>query len=442
MPINSVPGQASTGPIDSLFRDNPGDGTLGLPDYSPVPYTYAPLLGPEDAEPQWVLDQWRKGGYAAFKGSPDGLGALRNTGADRGSFMIQVICTATGVKLTSPDGSRAPEYTWGPRDFALAIRHPGDAPWSAASPRAYLAFTADTKTVGIRITTTAAQGPWDAEVADSAPIALGSAAFPVDPWDGAAHYFIVGCFGNNVICIIDNLWPIVFRAPRAYKRNANGTVDTTTFSNLPTTGTFGGYDCRSELTFLYAWYALQGASGDLFYYDLGPTTVQVAPTTTYTPTTLPSGESWAITGTATASKTGLQLAASSTATFSVQAPHGIISTRWGACQAQAGLQFRRQDATNYYIVTSTGISRYTNGAQTVNVTFTTPLKDGDHVVIYNFQTFYRAFVNGVQVANISNLAQGFTASGIGFFNPAGGTSQWRYLVHQPYYTSPSALPTT
>ncbi|WP_428957966.1 hypothetical protein [Streptomyces sp. cg35] len=438
MPLSSVPGQVAAGSIDALYRDDLGDGTLGTPDYSPVPYTYAPLLGPVDSEPQWVLDQFRKGAFAAFKGSPDGLGLLRSTGADRGSFGLKFICQATGVKLTSPDGSRAPEYTWGPQDFALAIRHPGTTTWSASSPRAYLAFTAATKTVGIRITTSAAEGPWDAEVADSAAITLGG-AFP-DPWDGVDHSLSVACFGSNVLVIIDNQWPIVFRAPRAYKRNANGTVDTAVFSNLPTTGSFGGYDNRSEQNFLYAWYALQGASGDLFYYDLGATSVQVPPATTYTPTTLPSGETWAITGTATASKNGLLLAASSTASFTVQAPHGIISTRWGATQANAGVMFRRQDASNYYIVTANAVVRYTGGAAFTNVAFGSPLQDGDHVVIHNFPTFYRVYVNGVLRAFTQSLVQGATANGVGFFNPAGGTSQWRYLVHQPYFTEPT-MPT-
>ncbi|MET7363289.1 hypothetical protein ABZS76_33295 [Streptomyces sp. NPDC005562] len=438
MPLNSVPGQVAAGPIDGLLRDNPGDGTLGLPDYSPVPYTYAPLLGPVEGDTQWVLDQWRKGGFAAFKGSPDGLGALRSTGADRGAFGVEFICEAAGVKVTSPDGSRAPDYTWGPRDFALAIRHPGTTTWTAASPRAYLAFTAETKTLGIRITTSAAEGPWDAEVADSAPIMLGG-GFP-DPWDGAAHTAYVACFGSNVLCVLDGKWPFVFRAPRAYKRNTDGTVDTTVFSNLPTTGRYGGYDNRNEQNFLYGWQALQGASGDLFYYDMGPTTVQTPPGSTYTPSTLPSGETWAITGTATASKNGLQLAASSTATFIVQAPHGYTCTRWGVTQAQAGLMFRRQNSTNYYILTSTGTARYTNGTPVAHATFTTPLKDGDHVIIVNGPTYYQVFVNGMQVAAFTALVQGESAGGIGFFNPAGGTSQWRYLVHQPVFTAPS-LPT-
>ncbi|MEU6362264.1 hypothetical protein [Streptomyces albidoflavus] len=440
MPLTSVPGQVAAGPIDALYRDNPGDGTLGLPDFSPVPYTYAPLLGPVDGEPQWVLDRWRNQGYAAFKGSPDGLGALRSLGAARGAFMVEVIAEATGTKLTSPDGTRAPEYTWGPRDFALALRHPGTTSWTPSSPRAYLAFTGETKTVGLRITTSAAQGPWDAEVADAAALPLGTGGFP-DLWNGAAHTLHVGVFGSHVLCIVDGRWPLTFRSPRAYKRNANGTVDTSVFANLPTTGEYAGYDNRSERNFLYGWTALQGPSGDLFTYDQGATSVQVPPATTYTPSTLPSGETWSVTGTATASRNGLQLAASSTATFTVQAPYGLICTRWGPCQTLAGVLFRYQDANNYYLATSTGVSRRVGGTNFTATPLTTPIQEGDHVVISNTRDYFRVFVNGIQSAYVGPLTSGATAGGVGFLNPAGGTSQWRYLVHQPI-PSVHSIPTS
>ncbi|MCX4799538.1 hypothetical protein OG497_37415 [Streptomyces sp. NBC_01242] len=439
MPLTSVPGQVSTGMIDALFRDDAGDGTLGLPDFSPIPYTYAPLLGIANGSPQWVLDQFRKGSYAALKGSPDGLGALRSTGADNGAFGVEFICQATGSRPVNPTGARAPGFTWGPRDFALAVRHSGATAANSTRAWAYVAFDGDKKTVGMRISVANNQlGPWDAELADSAPVQLGG-SLP-DPWDGNAHTALVASFGSNVLCIIDNKVAIPFRAPRAYKRRADGTTDTAVFSALPSTGAYGGYDNRSEQNYLYSWKALQGASGDFFFYDMGLTVVQPAPSTTYTPTVLASGEAWTLTGTATASKTGLQLAASSSAVFNSAVPYGLICTRWGACQAQAGLQFRRQDASNYYILTSTGTTRYTAGVPAVNATFATPIQDGDHVVVHNYPTTYAVYVNGVQYASFSSLVQGHGATGIGFFNPAGGTGQWRYIAFQPHFTDP-VLPT-
>ncbi|MFH8483109.1 hypothetical protein [Streptomyces sp. NPDC018055] len=439
MSLSSVPGQVSAGMIDALYRDNPGDGTLGRPDYSRVPYTYAPMLGASNGSRQWVLDQNRMSSYVAFKGSPDGLGALRSTGADDGAYGILYVCEATGTRAVSTNGLRAPEYTWGPRDFALAVRHSGSTAAEATRQWAYIAFNGDTKTVGMRISLANNQlGPWDAELADSAPIQLGG-TMP-DPWNGASHSAFVSAFGSHVLCILDGRVGIPFRAPRAYKRNPNGTVNTGVFSTLPSTGTFGGYDNRHERNYLYGWQALQGASGDFFYYDMGPTTVQVAPATTYTPTTLPSGETWAITGTATASKDGLLLAASSTAGFTTKVPHGLICTRWGVCQAQAGIRFRQQDASNYYLLTSTGTTRYTAGVPTSNIVFPVTIKNGDHVVIHNYRSQYVVYVNGVLFANFTGLVQGSAGAGVSFVNPAGGTSQWRYIAFQPYYNSP-ILPT-
>ncbi|MFE6000319.1 hypothetical protein ACFQ6C_26220 [Streptomyces sp. NPDC056454] len=439
MPLSSVPGQVAAGHIDSLYRDDAGDGTLGLPDYSPVPYVYAPMLGASNGSPQWVLDQNRTNSYVALKGSPNGLGALRDTGADNGAFGISYVCEATGARTVSTNGLRAPEHTWGPRDFALAVRHSGSPTADPARPWAYIAFNGDTKTVGMRISLANNQlGPWDAELADSAPIQLGGAM--TDPWDGAAHTVFASSFGTHVLCILDGKVGIPFRAPRAYKRNPNGSTNTGVFSALPSTGPYGGYDNRHERNYLYGWQALQGASGDFFYYDMGATAVQTAPATTYTPTTLPSGETWTITGTATASKDGLLLAASSSASFNTRVPHGLICTRWGVCQAQAGLRFRQQDANNYYLLTSTGTTRYTAGSPTSNIVFPVTIKSGDHVVIHNYRSQYKVYVNGALFANFTALVQGSAATGVSFYNPAGGTSQWRYIGFQPYFNSP-ILPT-
>ncbi|MGW7100373.1 hypothetical protein [Streptomyces sp. NPDC054838] len=435
MPLTSVPSQAAAGPIDAFYRDNPGNGTLGTPDYSPVPYVYAALLGPQGGDARWVIDQHRQGAYAAFKGSPDGLGALRNTGDNRGSFAVEFACLALGTPLTNPGQTRAPQYTWGPGDFALAVRHPGTVSWSASSIRAYIAFNAQNKTIGMRITTASAVGPWDTEIADSSPLAVAP-----DVWDGFAHTAYVATFGSNVVCILDGKRCYTFRSPRAYKRLANGTTDTSTFGSLPTSGNYGGYDNRNERNYLYGWTALQPASGDLFYYDQGVTAVQPPSAASHTPTLLPSGESWMVTGTATIDKDGLLLAASSTATFIVQAPHGLICTRWAACQAQAGLVFRRQDASNYFIVTSTGVTRYTAGVPSILATFTAPLADGDEVVLHNAPTSYRLLVNGTQTASLTGLTQGSTAAELGFSSPSSGPSRWRYIVHQPYPNDP-ILPT-
>lgn len=433
----SVPGQVSAGPIDGYLRDDIGDGTLGLPDCSLVPYTYAPLLGPVDSEPSWSVDQFRQGAFAAFKGSPDGYGALRSVGGARGAAAIAVIPANTGVKATTPDGSRSPDYAWGPRDFAIAVRHPGTASWVAANTRTYLAFTQATHSVGMRITTAAAQGPWDAELADSAWIYLVGL---VDLWDGNAHTFSVSTYGQNVFCLIDGVIGIPFRAPRAYKRNPNGTTDTAVFSNMPSTGNYIGYDCRGLESSLWSWAALQPGSGDFFFHDVGPTIVQPIPSTTATPATLPSGETWTVTGTATASKDGVTLGASSSMFFSPSGgmSYGTICTKWSTSVAEGGVLFRRQDASNYYLVTSTGVWRNIAGVMTKTATFTIP--NGAYVAITNIRDTYVVRVNGVQVAALTSVLLN-TATGIGFLSPAAGTSQFRYIAFQPSVTPP-VMPTS
>lgn len=431
-PLTSVPGQVTAGFIDGYLRDDAGDGTLGVPDLSLVPYTYAPLLGPVDGDLRWVIDEFKPGGFGAFKGSSDGLGALRSTGADNGAFMVQVIPQATGTKLTPPPLStlRDPDWTWGPRDFALAIRHPGTSSWDASNVRAYLAFMQATNTVGIQMTTPVAFGPWDTERADTSALSLGASGRP-NLWDGASHTITVATFGSHVLCTFD--WGVhcaTFRAPRSYQ-HALGLPVTGVYSNLPTSGPYGGYDARGSEAYLYSWTALQGASGDFFYYDEGALAVQVAPTTTYTPTVLPSGETWNLTGTVTASKNGILLAASSTAYFNVAAPHGLVATRWGAVQSGGGLLLRRTDASNYYLLSSTGLYRYTAGVlSNTLVTFTTPLATGDYVTLRNLPNQMLVWVNGQQVANVSP-SQGSTSTGIGFLSPSSGSSQFRFIGFQP-----------
>ncbi|MFE0490193.1 hypothetical protein [Streptomyces griseoaurantiacus] len=439
MGLTSVPGQVSAGLIDGLLRDDAGDGTLGLPDYSLVPYVYAPLLGPVDAAPQWVIDKFRLAAFAGFKGTADGLGALRLAGSDRSAAMITAIPQATGTRGVSPDGSRAPDFTWGPRDLALVVRHPGATTWSSASaPLSYIVLTQASNSIGMRLTVPAsAQGPWDAELADSAAIPLPAG---VNVWDGNAHSFAVSTFGQNAFCVVDEVIGFPFRAPRAYKRNANGTTDTAVHADMSATGPYVGYDTRGVSASLFGWNALQPASGDFFLYDMGATAVQTAPATTYTPTTLPSGETWSLTGTVTGSKNGVLLAANAAASFTLAHPYGLLCTQWGTAVAEGGLVFRRVDASNYYQVTSTGLYSVVGGTQTKFFTFPTPIAAGAHVAVRNWANQFRVYVNGVSVAF-------FTASfhaagaGVGFRSPAAGTSQWRYLAFQPMVTSPT-LPTT
>lgn len=432
-----VPGQVSAGVIDGYFRDDPGDGTLGTPDYSLVPYTYAPLLGPAESEPIWVLDQFRQNVFAGFKGSPDGLGVLRDTGQTNGAFCVDLVLTSTGVRPTSPDGSRSPDYTWGPRDAALAVRHPGDTAWVPGSVRAYVALDQTARTIGMRLTTADAEGPWDAEKADSAAISLAS-PFP-DLWNGSSHSLNVAAFGSNVLVIIDGRIGVPFRAPRAYKRNANGTVNTGVFANLPTTGRYGGFDTRGLANFLFYWTALEPASGDFFSYDMGATSVQTPPAGTFTPATLPSGEAWNRTGTVTGSKDGVLMAASSSMYFTPASPHGYIATRWGSTfAAEGGLIFRRQGAGNYYLLTSTGVWRYEASVGTKIISFSIPANA--HVLVQNFRSSYGVWVNGAQ-ATVQSTTYWPTAGGIGFLSPAAGSSQFRYIGFQPRPQSP-ILPTS
>jgi hypothetical protein len=242
-----------------------------------------------------------------------------------------------------------------------------------------------------------------------------------------------------VFVLIDNIIGIPFRAPRAYKREAGGWTNTAVFSNLPTTGDYVGYDARGQENYLYSWTALQPASGDFFFYDMGALSVQAPPATTSTPATTSSGETWSVTGTVTASKDGVLLAANATASFNVDWPYGALSTRWGTATAEGGLVLRKADANNYYQVTSTGIYRNVGGTLTKFHTFSTPIASGDHVVVRNWPDRIRVWVNGVSVAYY--LAASHTqARGVGFRSPATGTSQWRYIAFQPL-VSDIALPT-
>ncbi|MGA5598432.1 hypothetical protein ACPCSE_29780 [Streptomyces cellulosae] len=431
---NSVPGQVSAGIIDGLFRDNPGDGTLGLPDYSRVPYTYAPLLGPTASSPQWVVTRRSNGAFGGLKGNPDGYGALRSTGGPRGAAQIEVLPQTTGSGQQALDASRHPDFTWGPQDFAFAVRHPGAASWTAASTRAYVVFTRATNSVGMRLTTSAAQGPWDAELADSAAVSLDGL---INVWNGSAHTFTVGCFGQNVFVTIDDTITVPFRAPRAYKRNADGSTDLAVFSNLPSSGDYVGFDTRGAEAYLYGWTALQPPSGDFFYYDMGPLTVQTPPAGTYTPTTTATGETWIKSGTVTASKDGLLISTSGSATFNVDWPYGVVSTVWA--DTSGGFLFRWVDADNFYQVTTTGVFRSVGGTLTRFHTFATNLKIGDHVAVRNWPDSIRVFVNGVSVAYYS-VGYHREGRGIGFRSGSSTSSQWRFITFQPLVSSP-VLPT-
>ncbi|QDN94869.1 hypothetical protein FNV58_00650 (plasmid) [Streptomyces sp. RLB1-9] len=440
MAANSVTGQVAAGTIDGFLRDDQGDGTLGLPDYSLVPYTYSQMLGNETATPQWFIDQYRFARFAGFKGSPDGYGVLRDTGGVRGAASISVIPQSTGTITASPDGTRDPDYTWGPRDFAFSVRHPGTIWQSTSAARTYVALTQGNNTIGVRQTIPGAGnavGPWDAEKADSAAITLPTA---IKPWDGNPHSYTLSTFGQNVFCLIDNCIGFPFRAPRAYKRNANGTTNTAVFSDMSASGSFMGADYRGTDTALYQWDALQAASGEFFLYDMGATAVQAAPATTYTPTTTPSGETWSLSGTVTASKDGILLAANATASFNVDWQYGVLTTRWGTATAEGGLVWRKVDANNYYQMTSTGLYSCIGGTLTKFFTFTTPIAAGDHVAVRNWPGQIRVYVNGVSQTFllVTTLANG---KGVGFRSPSTGTSQWRYIHFQPLVSDPT-MPTS
>ncbi|MFF7198198.1 hypothetical protein ACFZAM_31380 [Streptomyces sp. NPDC008079] len=440
-PLVAVPGQRSVGTVDAFLRDNPGDGTLGVPDHSPFPYSYVAMLAPDRGDLRWSVDQFRAGESAGFKGAADGLGTLRNISAPglnyQNAFLVQVLPQTTGTRQ-APSGASTPDTQWGPRDFALAIRHPGNIAWDT-STRSYVAFMQATNSVGMRLTTTQSAGTWDAEVADSAAITLTNASLP-QIWDGNVHTISAATFGQNVLTTIDGRYAVPFRAPRAYHRNPNGTINTAVFDNLPSIGAYGGFDTRGTETYLYQWQALDAASGDCFYYDRGPLTVQTPNATTYTPTTLSSGETWVRTGTATGSKDGVLLAASSTLTWTVRAPHGLICTKWGTVATEGGVLLRRQDAANYYLITSTGAWIYTGGVGTKFATWTTPLAAEDNVVIRNLPSQLVVYVNGIQIGNFT-VGSFSNATGLGLLSPASGSSAFRYIAFQPL-PNPVILPTS
>lgn len=432
----SVAGQRLVGNIDGFFRSNPGDGTLGLPDMSRVPYVYAPMLEPVGGGLTWVIDQFRGDGLGAFKGSPDGMGALRDVaaGGSNNAYAVEVIPQNTGARQTG--ATRTPDTVWGPQDFALAVRHPGTSTWDG-STRCYVAFDKTAKTIGIRMTTPSSAGPWDAEIADSAPIALPSA---INLWDGNSHWISVGTIGQHVLVTIDNAWAVPFRGPRAYHRNADGSINTSIFSTFPLGGSYGGFDARGTQSWLYGWRALNVVSGDLFFYDYGPLVTQSPNATTFTPTNAISGEPYTITGTVTGSKDGVLLAASSSASFTVTQPYGVICTRWGTSVATGGgLVLRRQDASNYLLLTSTALVKVVAGVSTTITSLPLSINAGANVVVRNTPTYISVYVDGSRYGTVINTTQFAAAAGLGFISPAAGTSQFRYLLLQPL-PNPATLP--
>lgn len=451
-----VPGQFTSGVIDGFSRDPSTDGTLGNPDFSPLPYSYTAMLEPTTGQPQWTFGSTSASSgtlWGAFKGSPDGFGVLRDTGNNDASTLFRYTADSSPGIVIGPRygvGASAAQL-WSKKDFVVAVRSAG----GSSSPSCYLGFRSSGVARFFRALPTTSVGPWDVEPCDQPSYSLSG---KVDLWDGAPHDIIVTQVGLSVMALIDYKVPVLFPSPGTWHYVGTGLpgggVPTGSRYALPNTPGLGymGIDSRSTSATLSTWTALPSASADTFLWQpaYGPQDPPSA--ASYTPAAMTSNQNWTISGTATGSANGVLLASSSSMWCTpFRSSGGWISARFGSVAPLGGLVFRRLNDFNYLVLTQSGALNAVIGG-TANTLFTLPSSiptDAEVVLRYNATTAAIVVNYGaIAVGDMANLKTGIDISGqitngtdVGFVNPPGSTSQFRYLYHQPEYTVP-VLPTT
>ncbi|GAA1978788.1 hypothetical protein GCM10009738_66530 [Kitasatospora viridis] len=442
--------QYATGVLDAFGRVTV-DGTLGNPDFSPKPYTYAPALGPSLSSPQWSFGSPSASavlpGWGAKKGSPDGMAALRDVGSSDGSVLIQLIPQTTGVVLDPAWGNgKSAGDVWGVQDFAFCVKHTGSSSYTPGADRYYLAFTRRNQEARMYFGYDASVAPWDVLPSDEAAIPLSG---KVNLWDGKRHDILVSQFYSSVVCLVDYKVPLIFNEPRLFYPPTTSFPRQMFFFG----GSYMGVDTRGTDTLLTAWTALQPSYADLFLWHQASRTIEQPSTSTYTPTSLDSSDGrWTVTGTATASKDGVLLASGSSMFVTPNRGSGWLVTRFGAVAAAGGLVFRRQDASNYLMLTQSGqIQAVVGGTATTIATLpgsTSITAETDVVLRFNGSTLACNLSSGASLGDVANLTTGVPigpyfpqAKGVGLLSPAGATSQFRYFYFQPDYDLP-VLPTT
>lgn len=392
------------GVVDYFYRQDAGDGTLGVSDFDFANYTYAPLAfsatGPYPSGPQWYVGTDHNG----YKGVATGLGALKNTyrsnhGVEFGAFIQPA---STGNKI------------------CVAVRHGGQTDGTAAA--AYLVLDQAAGTIALGVKTAGASLSTAYTVAGGNSRTLSSLG--LTPFDGAVHRHQVYISGQTVVYIDGSSTlktPVYFYDPALHLTGTSTGVDFNSLTALNTVtllpmASYGNFRTTGALT--------NTASGEVWQ-------------------TATSGAGAAV----TVSAPGNLQTIGGTAGYALAyflAPLGaggstgkIVQTQYtGTIQATSGITGRIQDATNYYLVNTTNVTKVVAGTQTVlgsahSSTFVT----GDTMqVAFGPTGVIQVYRNGLLVNSVTDTT--FTAQNrFGLGIRAAATANWPYLFVTDTYNS-------
>ena len=415
-PASSLPGQVPSGLVDAFWRDPPGDATLGVPDFSPVPYSYAAMLTTPPTSPQWVINQADLPGAvhrSASKGVASGEGVLRNARSTNMAFSVTVN-PGQVVPLTGGTGVQA---QWAPSDFVVSLGYP-PVPLAAGAFYSYLAFSSATGKVGVQMSTSSASAPWQTSPQDVASLVL-----PVNLWDGAWHTLTVAAFGTSIWLMIDNSRALWFPRPQY---TSGGT--TTPWSAL---STLCGLDAASTALQLGSWTQLVPASGAVFGWQPASSSHPLLWSGPTVPASMDSGEAVTLSGTVTASTSGVTLGAGASLLFSpyVVPNTGYLTTVWGSSTSSGGgLLLGYADSGDYLLLTSTALVSCVAGVSTTLQTLGTPVSSGTTVVVAGTPGSVQVMAAG---QSYGTVATGQFGQGrqFGLRGPATGTAAWGAVLY-------------
>ncbi len=418
-PANSLPGQGPSGLVDAFWRDPPGDGSLGTPDFSPVAYTYAPMLTTPPSSPQWVINQADFSNTvhrSATKGVASGEGVVRDA---RNTNMAFSVVVNPGAIVGMVAGGTGPLTQWAPSDFVIALGLPA-SPLTGTAFYSYLAFLSAPGTVGVQMSAGTSAAPWQTNPQDLAPQVL-----PVSLWDGAWHTLTVSAFGDSIWLLIDNAHILWFPRPQY-------TSGSTTTAWSPLSARYG-LDAASTTFQLGSWTQLMPATGAVFGWQ--PTNSSHArlwngPTT---PAAMDSGEQVILAGSVVASTNGVTLGANSSFLFSPYSvpSTGILTTRWNSSTPSGcGLLLGYADANDYLILTSTALISVVGGVSTTLQTLGTPLSSGSSVAVFGTPTTVQILAAGQSYGTVATTQFG-QGRQFGVKTSTTGTGTWGALLYQP-----------
>lgn len=358
------------GILDYFYRQDAGDGSLGVSDFDFAPYTYAPsafsATGPYPSGPQWFVGSDHNG----YKGVGSGLGALKNTyhsvqGVEYGTFIQS---STTGNKI------------------CLALRHTGQTDGTAAAAYLILDQAAGTISLGVKAAGSSLSTTY--VVASGNSVSLSSLGLTT--FDGTVHKHQAWISGQTVVYVDGSS---TLKIPAFFTDPA-----------LHAVGTYTGVDFGTTTTALNTVTFLPRASFDRF-------------ATTGALTNLTSGEAWqpSASGTGagvTVSSAGnLQLTGASAGyavayflTNSNTTAKTVQTTFTGTISSTSGIIGRVQDPSNYYLVTPTIVAKVVAGTQTTLTTHSSSFATGDTMRVSFDGTVgtINVFKNGTQVASVAD----------------------------------------